>query len=289
MGPQEEDPKDLRVIALQDFLDGEDVAQRLGHLLRVDVDKAVVNPVVDEGFPCSRLRLGDLVLVVGKDEVLPSAVDVEGLPQQGHAHGGTLDMPPGPPFAPGAVPGRFTRLARLPEGEVEGIPLPFIHGNPRPRLEFVDVLLREFPVLRKLGDGEIDVAVHLIGNPLCLQLLYEANDLGDVFRRTRLVGGTEDAQGIGILVEVGNVLLRELLSGDPPLIGPFDDLVVHVGEVTHIGHVEPLVAEITIESIENHEGSGVTDVASVVNRHAADVHPHLLVVDGGKGLFPIRE
>ena len=58
---------------------GEEVAERLAHLLVVDVDKAVVQPVVDEFAAVGGLGLRDLVLVVREGEVAAAAVDVDRL------------------------------------------------------------------------------------------------------------------------------------------------------------------------------------------------------------------
>ena len=46
-----------------------------------------------------RLRLGDLVLVMGEHQVDAAGVDVEARPEVAHAHGGALDVPAGPPLA----------------------------------------------------------------------------------------------------------------------------------------------------------------------------------------------
>ena len=56
----------------------EEIAQGLRHLLLVDEKIAVVNPVFREGLSRGGLGLGDLVFMVGKGEVSPSRMDIEG-------------------------------------------------------------------------------------------------------------------------------------------------------------------------------------------------------------------
>jgi DNA-binding LytR/AlgR family response regulator len=98
---------------LQHVADGEEVAQRLRHLLVVDAHEAVVHPVVDEGVLVRAFGLGDLVLVVRELQVLTAAVDVEMLAQQVAGHGRALDVPARTATAPGRIPLGFVRLARL--------------------------------------------------------------------------------------------------------------------------------------------------------------------------------
>lgn len=65
------------------------------------------------------LRLSQLVVVMGESQVKPPAVDVHGLSQDGPRHGGTLDVPPGPPLerrsqeGSGSVSSRLARWAAL--------------------------------------------------------------------------------------------------------------------------------------------------------------------------------
>ena len=54
------------------------IAQRLAHLHIVHIDIAVVHPVVGKGAAIGALTLGNLVLMVGKDQVLTAAVQVNG-------------------------------------------------------------------------------------------------------------------------------------------------------------------------------------------------------------------
>src|SRR2546422_1249366 len=105
-----------RLIAL-----GQEVAQcgkileALRHLLAHRVLQVLgVQPVAGERLSGRRLALGNLVLVVGKNVVDASGVDVETLPQVLHAHRGALDVPAGAACSERRIPRLLPRLACLP-------------------------------------------------------------------------------------------------------------------------------------------------------------------------------
>jgi hypothetical protein len=72
---------------------------------------------------------------------------------------------------------------------------------------------------------------------------------------------------------------RHVRTSDALLVGALDDLVVDVGEVTHVLHVEPGVFEIAVNDVERDVAARVPDVAIIVNRHAAHVHADFAGVD----------
>src|SRR6266446_10318 len=122
----------------EQIADGPEVPQRLAHLLGVDVDESVVQPEAGQLLPAGRLALRDLVLVVGKDEILASSVHVEGRPQELLAHRRALDVPAWPAGAPRAVPGDgggLSGLGGLTEGEIARVALLLarLHARARAR------------------------------------------------------------------------------------------------------------------------------------------------------------
>ena len=72
---------------------------------------------------------------------------------------------------------------------------------------------------------------------------------------------------------------------DPFLVGPVDDLVVDVREVADIGDLISAVSKIAIDHVEDDGGPGMADMAEVVDRDPADIHPHLILLEGNKILF----
>lgn len=73
-----------------------------------------MDPVAYAAAPAGSTALGDLILVVGEDEVHPPAMDVKGVAQVGLAHRTALDVPSRPAGPPGALPPGLPRLGRLP-------------------------------------------------------------------------------------------------------------------------------------------------------------------------------
>src|SRR4029434_7671796 len=96
---------------------------RVRHRRRSQLDESVVEPGPYERARRRRLGLGDLVLVMRKDEILAPSVEVEALPQIAHRHGRALDVPARPARPPRARPGGLIGLRRLPQGTVERVAL----------------------------------------------------------------------------------------------------------------------------------------------------------------------
>ncbi len=90
----------LRAGGLDHLVQAGDVSDRLGHLLAGELDHPVVHPDRGELAAARRACLGGLVLVVGEDEVRPSAVDVEADAEDLLRHRRALDVPAGAPVAP---------------------------------------------------------------------------------------------------------------------------------------------------------------------------------------------
>ena len=87
VGADDEETHRLRVVFGQYLTDGEEVAQRLGHLLVVHAHKTVVHPDLGQGLAMCALALGDFVFMVGKLQVGPATVDIKGFAQHLAAHG----------------------------------------------------------------------------------------------------------------------------------------------------------------------------------------------------------
>src|SRR4029079_9872550 len=96
-----------RAPRLEQLRDPRDVADPPGHLRAAEAQVVAVHPGPDEGLPGRRLALGDLVLVVRKDQLPPARVDVKRLAEVLHAHRRALDVPAGAPAPDGRIPGRL--------------------------------------------------------------------------------------------------------------------------------------------------------------------------------------
>ena len=106
VGLEDEEADDLAREFLKDVLDRKEVVLRLRHLLVVDRNKAVVQPIARKFLIAvnARLRLRNLILVVREDEVVAAAVEVEGITEVFHGHRRALDVPAGTTLSPRTLP-----------------------------------------------------------------------------------------------------------------------------------------------------------------------------------------
>src|SRR5207245_4764591 len=114
----EVDEQGLAAPAVEHVAQRRDVADRLRHLLAVQLQESVVHPDVRE-LAARSLRLGAFVLVMREDEVEAAEMNLETRPEELLCHGRALDVPAGAAASPGRFPtGVLALLVRLPEREV---------------------------------------------------------------------------------------------------------------------------------------------------------------------------
>src|SRR5690606_16690205 len=110
--------------------------------------------------------LGDLVLVMGEDEIEAAAMDVELAAQIGGTHGRAFDMPARPAAndhrlaAPleRSLPARGVAARFLPQHEIGRIALVRLDPDPRAGLLLVELAPRQGAVAGHGGDIEQDLA-----------------------------------------------------------------------------------------------------------------------------------
>ena len=73
-----------------------------------------MEPVPDKGLAAGRFTLGNLVFVVGKDQIRPTPVQIDGLTQELHGHGTAFQVPSRSPLAPRALPKNIPVLRLVP-------------------------------------------------------------------------------------------------------------------------------------------------------------------------------
>ena len=257
-----------------DLVAAEHVAQRLRHLGAVEVEEAVVHPVMREGVVAvGALRLCDLVLVVREHQILAAGVDVEGLAEVAGAHRGALDVPAGATGAPRRRPRRLAGLGALPQREVERAALAIVDGDAGASLEIIEGLLRQLAVAGEGRDLEVHVAVDRVGLAALDQARGDLDDLIDVRRHPRLDVGRQHAEHphvgvvqIGVAVGVGQpVDARRRRRGE--------DLVLDVGDVADERHLVAEEHQRAADQIEADRRVGVADVRRRVGRGPAEVDP----------------
>ena len=242
----------------------------------------------------------DLVLVVGKDEIDPAAVDIEdvaarvvagkaaakGFEQRRHRHRRALDMPAWAPRcgdAGGARPARLVGLRWLPQDEVHRIAFVRRDLDARASQHLVKRAVSERPVARRPrqrihGVGrEQHVILGDIGDAAGDEPLDHHAHRVDILGGARLDGRRERAESGHVIVKLP---LRGFRNFGDRLVerkarkvarGPRIDLVVNVGDVADVGDMA-LAIEAPQEpeqDVEHDHRPGVADVGEIVDRGAA--------------------
>ena len=101
---QNKEADDFGVIDLEYITDGEEVAQRFGHLffdaVFLDTDKAVVHPNVGKGAAMGAFGLGNFILMMRELQISTTPMNIKMIAEQSAAHGRTFDVPARTPIAP---------------------------------------------------------------------------------------------------------------------------------------------------------------------------------------------
>ena len=80
-----------------------------------------MHPVFCKRLAVGRLRLGNLVFMMGENQILPACMDVDFLSKIPPAHHRALNVPARPAIAPGGLPVRLSFLFRLPEHKIKRV------------------------------------------------------------------------------------------------------------------------------------------------------------------------
>lgn len=214
--------------------------------------------------------------MVREDQVGAAALDVEGHAQVVECDGHALDVPARPaPAERAAVPARLALAGCHPEHRVDGVLLAravriaAAFGGQHPhggRVQAGD--LAEVPVGL---DGEVDVAVDLVGGAELTEPLDDRDDAGYGLDRACVVPGRQHPQGRHVLAEQGGLLLGERGPVDAVALGPLQQRVVDVGDVLDVVNLPLVVEPHALHQVERVVGRRVSDVGGVVGRDAADV------------------
>ena len=277
------------LLRLEQVVHGDEVAEALAHLLALDLQEAVVEPVVGHHLRAvGAARLGDLVLMVREDQVEAAGMDVEHRPEIALAHRGALDVPAGAPPAPRRLPAGLLGRGLLPEDEIGRVPLVGVDGDARAGDVVREVAAAELAIVGHGIDREQHLAGRLVGVLAADQLGDERLHALDVVGGTRLVRGLERAEGLHVLEILLGRLLGDLadrfVERQAGIVagGAGVDLVVDVRDVAHIGNVPGAVevAQQAEQQVEDDHRPGVADMGVVVDGGAAHVHAHVIGIEG---------
>src|SRR3989344_5013844 len=121
-----------------------------------------------------RFGLGDLVIVMYRNVLDPSRVDVDLLAEDGTYHRGAFDVPTRETLAPRGIPTQFRVV--LPEDEIGRITLLVVRGDARAFLQILKIDIAELPVIREAARIEIDA----VFSRICVAFLLERLDHRDL-------------------------------------------------------------------------------------------------------------
>ena len=299
-------------VGCQELADGDEVAEALRHLLAFHLQESVVHPDIRHALAAEGAAgLGDLVLVVGEDEVDPAAVNVERvadrvvalqpaaerLQELGHRHGRALDVPAraaGRCDAGRARPAGLVRLRRLPQHEIHRVALVGGDVDARAGQHLVERAAGERTVAWRAGQRvhrrgrKQHVILGHVSHASGDEALDHRPHLVDVLGCARLVCGRQDPERGDILVKLPprrfgdfcDRLVERQVGKVADCAGV--DLVVDVGDVARINHmVRPVdLAEQAEQNVEHDHRPGVADMGVVVDRGPADIDPHRRRIDG---------
>ncbi len=166
--------------------------------------------------------------------------------------------------------------------------LRFVHLDTGTGLQVRRVLAGQAAVVVETAHIVVDIAVvSLVGIALVEQRPDHGQDLLHGFACLRLQVGPHHPQRIGVLVHDGDEALGQRAKVLAIFIGTPDDLVIDVGDVPDVGHVIAEQAQVAHHHVEHHHDARMTQVTVVVDRHAADIHVYLVLLDRHEGIFLI--
>src|SRR5690606_41767069 len=87
---------------------------------------------------------------------------------------------------------------------------------------------------------------------------------------------TQYVQARLVFMHGGDHALDQRFEGFTILLRTTDDLVVDVGDIAYIGDVIAAMTQPARHHVERHHYPRVTDMAEVIDGHAAHVHAHLI-------------
>ena len=109
---------------------------------------------------------------------------------------------------------------------------------------------------------------------------YHRDDLGDMPAGPGFKVRRQHPEGRGVPIHFLDKTFGQ--RGDRFIIPPgaVDDLVVNIGDISDIKHLQAPAFEITADHVEHHHDPRVPDVTKIIDRHAADIHAYLAGDDG---------
>ena len=125
-----------------------------------------------------------------------------------------------------------------------------------------------------------------IGVTLGDQVFDHRDHLRDIFGRARLMGGAAYADGIHIGVIPTDGFLGDLANRAPCFTGLRVDLVIHIGEIAHIGDMIFAVdmAQQPKQHIKHNRRAGIAEMGAVIDSWPANIEAQIRWINRGENL-----
>ena len=168
-------------------------------------------------------------------------------------HGGALDVPARPARPPRAVPGRLARRLRLPEHEIERVALVrVIRAGCRARWRPAASRPAKWLSWPNSGTGRRDsrrCRWPIVGVPASISVPTIATISGMTSLVARVVVGRADVQRLHVADEVRSSSGSQLVASRRRLARLAQDVVVDVGDVLDVVHLEPLAFQVAHQDV----------------------------------------
>src|SRR5690348_12167879 len=236
--------------------ESEEIAEGLGHLLAFDQKVLGGKPVADERLGGGAFALGNFIFVMRKGEVDSAGVDVDGVAEILHGHGGAFDVPAGAAGTDFGFPEMLAGFGSFPEGEVAGaFFFVTIVVDASAGLDATEIDFRKLAVFRKFRDAVVDRAFAGVGERLLLEALDELDHIGNVVGGANPVLGSFDVEHFAVVEKGLSEFFGVFADAHAGSGGVGDDAIVHVRQIHDVGELVAGRFEEAAQNILKHESA----------------------------------
>src|SRR5208283_3556333 len=261
------------------------IAERFGHLLSFDKQMSIVQPVPNKLFSIHALRLRDLSLVMGKDVIDTTAVNIEFRPQKPGCHSAAFNVPAWSSSTPGSIPTDRTVLfiPCFPQSKIpDTLFLIFIVLYSTGRSQFCQVKMCQFAVVGVPANPKINRSVFgLVSNVLLHKLIDHFDHFRKVrrFSRSRKMICPLDSQRFDVLKKRLLKLCGKLGQRDIRFPATSDCFIVDVGQIHHPLDLKPPCFQVPLQKVFEYVRSEIPNMCKRVDRRTTSIKFNLWRLD----------
>ena len=122
-----------------------------------------------------------------------------------------------------------------------------------------------------------------IGMALFNQRRNHRNHAVDEFCGTRFMVGRQRAKRRNILMKAADRIFAQPANINLAFSRACDDLVIHIGDIAHIGNLVEPVAQQPHQHVEHHDRARIANMDAVIDGGAAGIYADIFWIKRGKG------